>query len=199
MWRILPDDLNKEGHLLTIDSRNLKWPQLKTIVTKGKKFRLESDVDTVLVDLRRALDDYAIWYCRKFGDSSVKLASWANEVYVRCRENWQKSMLDSGHSGLGLKKQYVMLRTILSFLHDDRAPHGLLMVCKRWYQREMARYLMDSSIFESCPNLNWKDVVKDFNVSKGFSTGSGIVYNYAIWKLSSSLLLAHVHLLKKKV
>lgn len=49
MWKLLPDDLNQQGHLLTVDSRNLKWPQLKFLVTKGKKFRLEADTDTVFV------------------------------------------------------------------------------------------------------------------------------------------------------
>ena len=192
MWKLLPDDLNPEGHLLTIDSRNLKWPQLKSIVTKGKKFRLEADSDSVLVDLRRTLDDYCVWYCRKYGDSSVKLSTWASEVYARCRINWQRAL----HGGSNVAEQkpegYPGLREAiheaqrnLVFLHDDRAPHGLLMVCKRWYQREMARYLMDSSVFESCANFSWKDIVgmaQNFNVAKSFTTSSGIVYNYGIWK-----------------
>jgi len=71
------------------------------------------------------------------------------------------------------------------FLHDDRAPHGLVLVCKRWYQREMARYLMNAKVFEDCPNLTWNEVVasaKEFNQPRGYVTGSGIVYNYGIWK-----------------
>ena len=38
VWKLLSDDLNHEGHLLTVESRNWKWPQLKSLVTKGKSF-----------------------------------------------------------------------------------------------------------------------------------------------------------------
>ena len=72
----------------------------------------------------------------------------------------------------------------LVFLHDDRAPHGLAVVCKRWYMREMAKYLSDSTVFEACDH-SWEDVEKaaiEFNQKWGFATGDGVVYNYGIWK-----------------
>ena len=102
-------------------------------------------------------------------------------------------MMDSGDSSEGHKPEgYPGFKKAISesqqdivFLHDDRAPHGLVMVCKHWYQNEMAKYLIDASVFENCPNLSWKNVVDfahEFNVAKGFSTGAGIVYTYGIWK-----------------
>ena len=54
----------------------------------------------------------------------------------------------------GLKQAIREAREHLVFLHDDRAPHGLLM---RWYQKEMAKYIQDSSIFLDDPRP-WEEV-----------------------------------------
>jgi len=57
-------------------------------------------------------------------------------------------------------------------------------VCKRWYQREMVRYLSDHSAFEAS-HLSWNDVHREavaFNEKWGFETGDGVVYSYGIWK-----------------
>ena len=48
----------------------------------------------------------------------------------------------------------------------------------------MAKYLTDNNVFELC-DITWDDVVKqakDFNDQGEFATGTGIVYNYGIWK-----------------
>ena len=70
----------------------------------------------------------------------------------------------------------------LVFLHDDRAPHGFVVVCKRWYQCQMAKYLSNSTVFEAC-NHNWDDIERaahGFNEKWGFADGDGVVYNYGI-------------------
>ena len=61
----------------------------------------------------------------------------------------------------------------------DRAPHGLVVVCKRWYQTEIAKYLFYNSVFQDT-ELSCTDVVQiaaDFNAKCGFPTGKGAVYN----------------------
>jgi hypothetical protein len=84
----------------------------------------------------------------------------------------------------GLKQAIKEAREHLVFLHDDRAPHGMFLVCKRWYQKEMAKYLGDNEVFEDVQRP-WDEVVKDverqLNVI-GFKPGKGIPYNYGIWK-----------------
>jgi hypothetical protein len=72
----------------------------------------------------------------------------------------------------------------LVFIHDDRAPHGLVAVCKRWYQKAMAVYLADTCVFEP-ESGTWEQVEQaavEFNMKWGFSTGRGVVYNYGVWK-----------------
>ena len=39
------DCLNEHGHVNTIDTKNLKWPYLRTIAERGRKFRLQGDID----------------------------------------------------------------------------------------------------------------------------------------------------------
>ena len=84
----------------------------------------------------------------------------------------------------GLRRTIQEAQNSLVFLLDDRAPHGLVVVCKRWYQKEMAKYLLDNAVFQDT-ELSWTDVMQiaaDFNSKWGFPTEKGIVYNYGIWK-----------------
>ena len=185
-------DFNSDGHVLTIDTRRLKWPYLKSLVVKGKKFRLEADRDTVLHDLKTSLSEYVAWGARREPTEAYKLQSWADSVYEKCLENWRRAFNDGVLRSEYLPDGFPGLRAAIKeaqqnlvFLHDDRAPHGLLFACKRWYQREMARYLVDSVVFEDCPQLSGPAVVEkavQFNLTFGFPTGSGVVYNYGIWK-----------------
>ena len=71
------------------------------------------------------------------------------------------------------------------FILDDGAPHGVCFVCKRWYQKQMAEYLHNSTVFET-PTEGPSEVLARltaFNKKWNFATGTGIVYNYGVWKL----------------
>ena len=73
---------------MTFNTRNLKWPYLRTMVQRGRKFRLESDMDTVFADLRASLNGYVVWCSRGDQRRLDKLDEWADAVYERCRRNW---------------------------------------------------------------------------------------------------------------
>ena len=62
--------------------------------------------------------------------------------------------------------------------------HGMVVVCKRWYQQEMARYLSYNKVFEECDTMAWEDVERQasaFNRNWCFRTVDGVGYNYGIW------------------
>ena len=184
------EHMNQEGHVCTVDTRVLRWPDLQTLVQRGRKFRLDSDMDDVFLSLRKALDEYCLWCSRGKSERLDTLERWADSVYERCRQNWAEKLQSPGFV-LANPSGYPHLRRAireahqsLVFLLDDRAPHGFFMLCKRWYQREMAKYLAENAVFETC-DLTWEDVVKqakEFNDRGEFATGTGIVYNYGIWK-----------------
>ena len=44
----------------------------------------------------------------------------------------------------GLRRSIAEAQIDEVFLHDDRALHVGVLVCKMWYQREMARHLMNA-------------------------------------------------------
>ena len=75
--------------------------------------------------------------------------------------NWQKAQAKKPVGEMdgfpGLKQAIKEAREHLVFLHDDRAPHGMFLVCKRWCPREMAKYLMDNHAFEVV-NRQWEEV-----------------------------------------
>jgi hypothetical protein len=181
-----------DGHVVSNDSALLRWPFLQTLASKGKKFRLEGPPDSVLRDLRAALSQYVDWASRSCAadlEAQRKLEAWAEAVEAKCYANWQakaskEELVPAGFPGFS--KQVREAQQDLVFVHDDRAPHGLMFVCKRWYQRQMAAYLADSAVFEEVPST-WDEVVDrlaEFNRKWGFPTGSGVVYNYGIWKPS---------------
>ena len=185
---------NGEGHVTMADTRNLKWPYLRTMVHRGRKFRIDSDMEQVFANLRQSLDGYTAWCSRGSPERLAKLDEWADAAYQGCRQNWARKVISDpnhhpapqGHPGL--REAVRAAHEHLVFIHDDRAPHGLVVVCKRWYMREMAKYLSNSTVFEACDH-SWEDVERaaiEFNRKWGFPTGDGVVYNYGIWKPTKS-------------
>ncbi len=81
------DEALYEGHIVTFNTRNLKWPYLRTMVQRGRKFRLETDMESVFVNLRASLNGYATWCSRGDQRRLDKLEEWADAVYERCRGN----------------------------------------------------------------------------------------------------------------
>ena len=184
------EHLNQEGHVCTVDTRKLRWPYLRDLVKRGRKYRLESDIDDIFLSLRKALEEYCLWCSRGKSERLDALEKWADAVYEHCSRNWAEKLqspdfVPANPSGYPrLRRDIQEAHKSLVFLLDDRAPHGFFVVCKRWYQREMAKYLNDNSVFE-ITNKSWEDVVEEarrFNAPTDFVTGTGIVYNYGIWK-----------------
>ena len=185
-----PEDLGPEGHVCTFDTTNLRWGYLSSLTTRGKKFRLPASEDSVTKELNIALANYVQWATKQDESPArvAKLNDWAEAVRGKALQNWRSAQAKRplGHmDGFpGLKQAIQEARTHLVFTHDDRAPHGMSLVCKRWYQRQMALYLKDTEVFEEVLNP-WEDVeaqVKTQVGAAGFKVGTGIPYNYGIWK-----------------
>ena len=183
-------DLDPTGHICTPDTRSLRWPYLADLTAKGKKYRLPGDLGTVQKELDMALEGYMAWALKNNNDASreEKLVDWAKAVRGKAVTLWKEAQEKKGAKTIdgypGLRQAILEAREKLVFLHDDRAPHGLFIVCKRSYQKCMAHYLADSAVFEELPTP-WEEVmkgVKQFPKVKGFEFGEGLVYNYGIWK-----------------
>ena len=120
---------------------------------KGKKFRLPASSTQVISELEQALEQYVQWATYNRHDDvqfCEKLAAWAEAVVAKCTQHWRTAAakehtLPEGYPGL--KGQIKEAHNQLVFLLDDRAPHGVVFVYKRWYQKKMAEYLADTSVF----------------------------------------------------
>ena len=194
---VLPSDLGPEGHVCTYDTRRRKWGYLADLTIKGKKFRLPGSPEQSLKELEVALENYVNWCLEKDQGQTrrQKLQVWADAVYSHALINWKAAEIRRGDKIVegfpGLRQAIAEARIHLVFLHDDRAPHGLFVVCKRWYQREMARYLSDNSVFEEV-SLTWQQTldlpaplgpgIKAKLLDFGYKCGDGVYYNYGIWK-----------------
>ena len=164
------------------------------LTKKGKKFRLPSSPEQAVKELELGLEAYVAWALGKSEDPERErqLTEWATAVKTKAVQNWKLAEQRRGPTDMdgypGLRQQIQEARGHLVFLHDDRAPHGLFMVCKRWYQRQMALYLADTGVFAE-EQQSW-DAVVDAMKAKlkdwGFRAGEGITYNYGIWKPKKS-------------
>ena len=121
-----------------------------------------------------------------------KLRQWAAAVMKFALANWKAAEAKRGSKDMdgfpGLRQAIAEARTHLVFLHDDRAHPEIFIVCKRWYQKEMAKYLADGSVFDDVSG-SWEELISGTTGLKttlqnvfGFRCGEGIVYNYGIWK-----------------
>ena len=182
--------LGPNGHVCTLDTQNLRWGYLSSMTQRGKKYRLPASEDTVKAELDKALTNYTDWALKQDPTASraEKLQDWANAVRTKAICNWRvaqgKRPVGTMDGYPGLKQAIKEAQEHLVFLHDDRAPHGLFMVCKRWYQQQMASHLQDTEIFQEEPRP-WKDIAAEVSQELkrlGFQAGTGIPYNYGIWK-----------------
>jgi hypothetical protein len=187
--QLAPSDLSSLGHVCTYDTTNLRWPYLSSITKAGKKLRLPATIDSVTKELDAGIDHYLTWATEKYqgGEKHAKLSRWAEKLRQLAILNWQQSQSRSPTSTdgyPGLRQAINEAQRHLVFLHDDRAPHGIYMACRRWYEKEMAVYLEDSSVFEAV-HEDWDTIsskIKEKLNTFGFPMGPAIVYNYRIWK-----------------
>ena len=49
--------LNKESHVCTVYTRVLRWPYLRTLAQRGRKFRLDCDMEDVFLRLSKAFEE----------------------------------------------------------------------------------------------------------------------------------------------
>ena len=98
------------------------------------------------------------------------------------RQEAGKPFEPEGHPGL--RKALGEARSSLVFVSDDRAPHGIYAICRRWYSRELAKYLQGGEHFEVVPST-WEELQQTMAQelkSMNFEVGAGVPYNYGVWK-----------------
>ena len=163
---------------------------LYSLVQKGKKFRLPCSAEKLFEELQEALTSYIAWAMKGNEDPhrEQKLEDWADAVLTQTRANWEAAELQRDARQMdgfpGLRSAIQEAKQHLVFLSGDRAPHGIFVICKRWYQQQMARYLTDTEVFEDVPT-SWASVcdgLKEKLSHFGFKAGKGVIYNYGIWK-----------------
>ena len=146
--------------------------------------------DTVAQELQAALTHYLSWATKKEQDPRrlQQFQDWADAVEGKALANWKAAQAKKPITEMdgfpGLRQAIQEARKDLVFLHDDRAPHGLFVVCKRWYQQQMAEYLADQEVFERV-DRPWEDIAKELATGLkrfGYELGDGVCYNYGIWK-----------------
>ena len=78
----------------------------------------------------------------------------------------------------------MQIRKMWIFLHDDRAPHGVNIVCRRWYEKELGKHLFTNKVYEHLQR-GWgslQDDTKAHLQTLGFPMGQVIPYTCGVWK-----------------
>ena len=137
--QVLPGAALVEGHVCDTDVLKPAAPYLRDIPTKGRKFRLEQPLASILPRLEEGLQQYMDYKMRsKQGDWAfqAQLERWAEAIMARARHKVvQGAMaakpLPDGQPGL--LNQLNKAKAALMFGPEDRAPHAIAFVCGRWY------------------------------------------------------------------
>jgi hypothetical protein len=96
--QVFPGTPLLDGHVLGTDPACLRSPYLRDILLKGKKYRLQQPLGSVLPRLRDGLDQYIAYKVRaKQGDQGYAdaLGRWAHAVMAAARTRLVQAAIDS--------------------------------------------------------------------------------------------------------
>ena len=179
-----------DGHVLSTDVSQLKSPYLQDILGKGKKFRLEQPLSSVLPRLREGLQEYVEYKVRKSGGDSNTAAALTS---------WMATILEKAHAALtasavarhplpdgfpGLREQLQAAKTALVFGPEDRAPHAVFFACGRSYATKLHNRLSEGGAFclETRPPADVMAALAAFNTELGTQHRDRVPYLYGSWK-----------------
>ena len=188
--QVLPGTTLVEGHVLSTEVAQLRSPYLQDILAKGKKYRLEQPLPSILLRLNEGLKQYVTYKVRAArGDHAVEAAleAWSKAVMDAARAKLQhaagnKKPAPDGYPGL--KEQLKAAQNALVFGPEDRAPHALFFACGRYYASKLHTRLADGGAFITearCPAEALQDI-ETFNNTLGLGHHNRLPYLYGAWK-----------------
>jgi hypothetical protein len=167
----------------------LKSPYLRDILAKGKKFRLEQLLSSVLPRLQ-GLREYVDYKIRKAeGDAKVAgaLKAWMEAIWGRARAALSSAAatrrpLPDGFPGL--RDQLNAAKNALVFGPEDRAPHAVFFACGRSYAGKLHSRLNEGDAFirETRPHAEVFAALEAFNEDLGTKHIARMPYLYGSWK-----------------
>ena len=186
----LPGVALVEGHVLSTDPSHLKSPYLRDILSKGKKYRLEQPLGSVLSRLSEGLQQYVDYKVKsKRGDQvyHTALSKWMDALMKKALAKLQAAAVETRPSPEGypgLKGQMRAAQNALVFGPEDRAPHAFFYACGRHYASKLHYKLLDSGAFvqETRRRQEVLAEIEEFNNSLSLLHHPRVPYLYGAWK-----------------
>ena len=186
----LPGVALVEGHVLSTDPSHLKSPYLRDILSRGKKYRLEQPLGTVLARLSEGLQQYV--------DFKVK-SKRGDQVYEAALHKWMEALMKKAQAKLqaaavetrpppggypGLRGQMRAAQNALVFGPEDRAPHAFFFACGRYYASKLHYRLLDSGAFtrETRGRQEVYAEIRKFHNNLSLVHHPRVPYLYGAWK-----------------
>ena len=192
--QVLPDTPLLEGHVMATDPAFLKSPYLQDILAKGKKYRLQQPLASILPRLQEGLTEYIDHKMKaKRGDNAFAAAmeKWSSAVMAAAKARLAQAAINQGpepEGYPGLKQQLNAAKNALVFGPEDRAPHAIFFACGRLYAAKLKHRLHDSGAFvvvDKHPENILADI-EAFNESLGMPHHAMLPYMYGAWKAKKS-------------
>jgi hypothetical protein len=188
--QVLPGTALMEGHICDTDVTKLAGPYLRDILSKGRKFRLEQPMSSVLPRLEEGLEQYVSYKVRaKRGDAGylMQLERWADAVMAKARTKVVQgaaAQLPMPDGYPGLRDQLRRAKAALMFGIEDRAPHAIFYMCGVLYASKLHERLNVPGAFvtETRPP---KEVLQDLstaNETLGLTHHNRLPYLYGGYK-----------------
>ena len=188
--QVLPGTELLDGHVLSTDPAKLASPYLRDILAKGKKYRLQQPVSSVLTRLREGLTEYVVHKAKAHqGDMAyiAALEAWAALVVAKAEVKLAEASRcrpPEPDGFPGLRQQLRAAKNALVFGPEDRAPHAIFFACGRLYQARLRQRLEEVGAFrpESRSKVEVLNEILAYNEELGVRHHNRLPYLYGSWK-----------------
>ena len=191
--QVLPGADLVDGHVLSTKVDYLSSPYLRDILARGKKYRLQQPVGTILSRLQEGLHEYTGHKKKhRLNDQPFHAAldAWAAAVLARAgarlaRAARTQAPEPDGYPGL--RKQLKAAQAALVFGPEDRAPHALFFACGHLYRARLHERLEQPGAFvrENRSSTEVLQAIKTLNEALGVEHHERLPYLYGGWKAKS--------------
>ena len=188
--QVLPGTSLVDGHVLCTDPAQLASPWLQDILAKGKKYRLQQSLSSVLPQLQNGLKEYQGYKQKKYPEDPAyhaQLEKWAAKVMAIATTRLTQAAQAQTPAPDGypeLRKQMQAAKNALVFGPEDRAPHALFFACGRMYQARLHERLEKAGAFSivSSSRAEVLERIREQNEEFSLLHHGRLPYLYGAWK-----------------
>ena len=146
-----------ETHVMTHSSKLNISNRLRTLLSKGARYRLFEDLRSISQEIMNSIDEYIIQYFmdEKFTPLSKFLK---NAIKKQIGKLPQIDIVDEFKQ---VEKEVKKLREHLVFTNIDKTTHDIAVCCKKYYTHKLSEQVNSNSVYLTIPEEQREPIMKN--------------------------------------